>query len=96
MKSSYVYIVTNKPHGVLYVGVTSDLIARVYQHRNGVVVGFTKKYNLRSLVYYEQFADIYEAITREKRLKSWNRAWKIELIEKFNPGWHDLYWNLIS
>ena len=86
-----VYIMTNKPHGTLYVGVTSDLAKRVYAHKNNLVGGFTKRYNLHHLVYYETTSDIYEAIVREKRLKKWNRAWKISLIEKFNPTWSDLY-----
>jgi len=76
---------TNKPHGTLYVGVTSDLAKRVYAHKNNLVSGFTKRYNLHHLVYYETTADIYEAIVREKRLKKWNRAWKISLIDEFNP-----------
>lgn len=91
-----VYIMTNKPQGTLYVGVTSDLVKRVYEHRNNLVDGFTKRYNLHHLVYYETTSDIYEAIVREKRLKKWNRAWKISLIEKFNPSWSDLYSEIIG
>jgi putative endonuclease len=87
----YIYIVTNKKNGVLYIGVTSDLIKRIWEHKNGVVSGFTKKYNLHSLVYYEVFESIHEAIQREKRLKEWKREWKIDLIVKMNPEWSDLY-----
>lgn len=91
MNSSYIYILTNKNHSVLYIGVTSDLVKRIYEHKNSLVKGFTKKYNVDHLVYYEEFSDILEAITREKQLKKWNRAWKEELIEQFNPEWQDLY-----
>ena len=91
-----VYIMTNKPLGTLYVGVTSDLVKRVYEHKNNLVGGFTKRYNLHHLVYYETTPDIYEAIVREKRLKKWNRAWKISLIEKFNSSWSDLYSEIIG
>jgi putative endonuclease len=86
---------TNKPNGVLYVGVTNDLISRVYQHKNGLADGFTKKYHLHRLVYYENTSDVYEAIAREKRLKKWHRQWKIDLINQFNPSWADLH-NSIS
>ena len=92
---SYIYIMTNKKYGTLYIGVTSDLIKRVYEHKNSFVDGFTKKYNLKKLVYYEVFEDITEAIKREKQLKKWNRAWKIDLIEKLNPTWEDLYYSLM-
>ena len=91
-----VYIMTNKPQGTLYVGVTSDLVKRVYEHKNNLVGGFTKRYNLHPWVYYETTSDIYEAIVREKRLKKWNRAWKISLIEKFNPSWSDLYSEIVG
>ncbi len=87
----YVYILTNKRNGVLYIGVTNDLKRRVYEHRKKLVDGFTKKYNLHRLVYFERIDDIYQAIQREKRLKKWNRAWKVRLIEEFNPDWNDLY-----
>ncbi len=93
-KNYYVYILTNKVGGTLYIGVTSDLIKRVYQHRTKAVQGFTEKYGLDRLVYFEVFEDPENAILREKRLKKWNRAWKIELIEDNNPDWHDLYLNL--
>lgn len=91
MKNYYVYIMTNKPNGTLYVGVTNDLVRRCYEHRNGMIDGFTKKYSCKMLIYYEAFDQIEDAILREKRLKKWNRQWKIELIEKSNPGWVDLY-----
>ena len=90
-KPMYVYILTNKRNGVLYIGVTNDLKRRVYEHRKKLVDGFTKKYNLHRLVYFERIDDIYQAIQREKRLKKWNRAWKVRLIEEFNPDWNDLY-----
>ncbi|TRY28766.1 GIY-YIG nuclease family protein [Aliiglaciecola sp. M165] len=95
MEESYVYIMSNKPKGTLYVGVTSRLIQRVYQHRTSQIRGFTKRYNLTQLVYYEVHQSLYEAISREKRLKKWNRAWKIRLIEKNNPDWEDLYENIV-
>lgn len=88
---SYVYIIANKKRGTLYVGVTSDLIRRVWEHKTKIVPSFSAKYNLTKLVYYEQFEDISEAICREKKLKKWLRNWKIELIENFNPEWKDLY-----
>jgi putative endonuclease len=90
MKQPVVYILASKPNGTLYVGVTTDLARRVDAHRSGVVGGFTKKYGIERLVYFELHDDILEAIQREKRLKKWNRAWKIELIEKTNPDWSDL------
>ena len=90
-KQFYIYIMTNKKRGTLYVGVTSDLIKRVYEHRNGLIDGFTKKYNLDKLVYFEVCDHWEGAINREKRLKRWNRDWKIEAVEKENPNWEDLY-----
>ena len=90
-KYSYVYIIANKRNGTLYVGVTSDLVERVYAHKNGLVDSFSKKYKLHNLVYYEQHLDIEAAIKREKQIKKWDRLWKLKLIEKFNPGWRDLY-----
>lgn len=87
----HVYILTNKPHGVLYVGVTADLAARMMQHRAGTGSAFCRRYGLKRLVYTEQYSDIEAAIAREKAIKAWKRAWKIELIEKSNPGWDDLY-----
>ncbi|RPA55082.1 GIY-YIG nuclease family protein [Shewanella vesiculosa] len=89
-KQSYIYIMANRPNGTLYIGVTSDLIRRDWEHKNGLSDGFTKKYSINLLVYYEVFDDIYNAITREKQLKKWKREWNIQLIEKFNPRWDDL------
>jgi putative endonuclease len=86
----YVYILTNKSNNVLYIGVTNDLIRRIFEHKNKLVEGFTKKYNLRQLVYYEATNDIESAINREKQLKNWHRDWKINLIDQFNPEWKDL------
>jgi putative endonuclease len=96
MKNYYVYIMTNKFNGTLYIGVTNDLIRRAYEHRNSLIDGFTKKYNLKILVYFEVFDRIEDAILREKRLKKWNRQWKFELIEKSNPNWKDLYEELVN
>ena len=90
-KSSYVYILASRPYGTLYVGVTSDLVRRIWEHQNGVVEGFTKEYKVKRLVWYEPHTDILAAITREKQLKHWNRDWKINLIQSTNPGWQDLY-----
>ena len=95
MKSYYVYILTSQRNGTLYIGITNDLIKRVYEHKNNLIDGFTKKYAVHSLVYYEQYADIESAIIREKRLKKWNRKWKLELIEQDNPQWRDLYKDLL-
>lgn len=91
MKIFHVYMVTNKPDGTLYIGVTSHLIQRVYQHRSGTVPGFTKKYNLRKLVWFEEHSYAEDALLRERRLKKWNRAWKVDLIEAANPDWRDLW-----
>jgi putative endonuclease len=95
MKQPCVYILASAPRGTLYIGVTSDLIQRVWQHKQGLVEGFTKKYLVHHLVYFEQCDDMLTAIAREKHLKKWNRAWKIELIEKANSDWSDLYLGLI-
>ena len=89
-------MLTNKPNGVLYVGVTNDLIRRVYEHKNHLAKGFTQKYQLDKLVWFEQTEDINSAITREKQIKNWKRQWKIELIEKQNPSWQDLYANILG
>lgn len=91
MKQYFVYILASKKNGTLYIGVTSDLLKRVWQHKNGVVEGFTKKYEVDRLVYYEQTEDVRSALSREKQLKNWKRQWKIELIEKKNPEWADLH-----
>ena len=96
MKMGYVYIMTNPQNEVLYVGVTSDLIKRVWEHKNHVVDGFTKKYNITKLVYYEQGEDIYGAICREKQIKGKLRKKKIEMINKMNPEWKDLYDDIID
>jgi putative endonuclease len=90
-RSYWIYILASRIGGTLYIGVTSDLIGRVYEHRSKVVPGFTKKYGVSRLVYFEGFGDVEVAIRREKRLKKWPRAWKIRLIEQANPDWHDLY-----
>jgi len=95
-KHYYTYILASKRNGTLYVGVTSDLIKRVWQHRNNLVDGFTQKYGVHKLVYFEQHGDIERAIHREKRLKEWQRKWKLELIEKNNPSWRDLYSEIIE
>ncbi|MBL0708395.1 MAG: GIY-YIG nuclease family protein [Sulfurimonas sp.] len=86
---------SNKKDGTIYIGVTSDLIKRVYEHKNSFVDSFTKKYNLKQLVYFEVFEDIQEAIKREKQLKNWKREWKTELIDKVNLEWKDLYDELL-
>ncbi len=96
MKMMYVYIMTNKPNGTLYIGVTNNLIRRVWEHKNKVVEGFTSKYNLDKLVYYEVFEDELLAIQREKNLKKYNRIWKKELITRVNPFWRDLYADIIK
>lgn len=96
MKNSYVYILSNKRNGALYVGVTTDLIKRVYEHKTEKLDGFTKRYGIKNLVYYEVLEDIEEAIKREKVIKGWVRSKKIALIEQKNEEWLDLYENLLS
>ena len=91
MKQPAVYILASQRNGTLYIGVTSDLVQRVWQHKNDVVEGFTKEYGVYLLVWYELHEDMESAIIREKRLKKWNRAWKLRLIEEMNPDWNDLY-----
>lgn len=91
MLQYYVYLLSSGKYGTLYTGVTSDLIKRVYEHKESLIDGFTKKYKVHQLVYYETHDDIREAILREKQIKKWNRDWKINLIEKDNPHWLDLY-----
>ena len=91
MKNFYVYILAGKRNGTLYIGMTNNLNKRVYEHKHGLIEGFTKKYNVHKLVYFEKTDDAIGAITREKQLKKWKRNWKIELIEKDNPEWKDLY-----
>ena len=90
MKQPVVYILGSKPNGTLYVGVTSDLSRRIEAHRSDAVPGFAKRYGVKILVYFELHSDMYEAIQREKRIKKWNREWKINLIERMNPAWSDL------
>lgn len=91
MQGGWVYIMTNRPNGTLYVGVTSDLARRAWEHREGVADGFTKRYGLKRLVYAERYEDIRTAIQREKNLKHWPRGWKVKLILADNPNWDDLY-----
>lgn len=86
----YVYILASKRNGTLYTGVTSDLAKRVYEHKHDLVEGFTKRYQVHALVYFEQADDVYAALAREKKLKKWRRVWKLALIEKVNPQWKDL------
>jgi len=90
-KRYYIYILASKRNGTLYIGVTNDLIRRVFEHKNNFVKGFTKKYNVKRLVYFEEYKDIRDALAREKRLKKWKRKWEIALIEEKNPEWDDLY-----
>jgi len=91
----YVYILTNRPNGTLYVGVTNDLLRRVAEHREGVVRGFTKRYGLKRLVYFETYDDIRIAIQREKNMKHWSRTWKVRLVLQSNPQWDDLFEALV-
>ena len=95
MERSYrVYILCSKRNGTLYVGVTNDLARRVHEHRTGAVPGFTRRYDVTRLVWYEDYGEVTEAIAREKSLKRWKRAWKLALIERMNPEWRDLYEDL--
>ena len=91
MNSYFVYILASRRNGTLYVGVTNDLFRRVWQHRNGEGVSFTRKYGVYRLVWFEEHGDINQAILREKRIKRWKRAWKLTMIEKENPDWTELY-----
>ena len=95
MKQPAVYILAGKRNGTLYTGVTSDLIKRVYAHKNDLVEGFTRKYGVHRLVYFDQCEDMTSAISREKQIKKWNRNWKLRLIEERNPEWRDLYDGLL-
>ena len=95
-KQPVVYILASRKNGTVYIGVTANLVKRVWQHRNSQTAGFTQKYSVYKLVYYEQHATMPDAIVREKRLKKWNRAWKIRLIEERNPDWADLWEQIIS
>jgi putative endonuclease len=96
MHNYFVYILASKRNGTLYIGVTNDLVRRIYEHKKGLIEGFTKRYDVKILVYYEIHSEIKNAIKREKQLKKWLRRWKIELIEKMNPGWEDFYDDLYS
>ena len=91
MTDYWVYILTNVRRGTLYIGVTNDLIRRTHEHRDGLVRGFSKRYNLKMLVYFERYDTPYEAIQREKNIKHWSRLWKLQLVESLNPKWRDLY-----
>lgn len=96
MKEYYVYILASQRNGTLYTGVTSDLIRRVSEHKNGTIKGFTSKYKVNQLGYYDLTEDVHEAIAHEKRIKKKNRNWKLHLIESFNPNWNDLYESLLA
>ena len=96
MKRPCIYILANDNNSTLYIGVTSNLVQRIYQHKNKQVKGFSSKYNLNKLVYFEQLEDMDSAILREKRLKKWNREWKNRLINELNPSWRDLYFDLVG
>jgi putative endonuclease len=90
-KTYYVYILASKPYGTLYVGMTGDLTKRIFEHREKNIEGFTERYAVTLLVYYEVYVDVYNAIQREKAIKKWNRDWKLDLIAKHNPEWKDLF-----
>jgi putative endonuclease len=92
----WVYILASKPGGTLYVGVTNDLVRRAFEHREGLVQGFTKRYGVKLLVYFEQHSTAIEAIQREKNIKHWSREWKIDLIVASNPDWRDLYAEIVQ
>ena len=92
---AYVYLLAGQKNGTLYTGVTSDIVKRVWQHKNNVVEGFSKKYHVHLLVWYEVHDEVESAITREKQIKEWKRIWKLELIEKTNPTWRDLYIEIV-
>ena len=96
MDNHYVYILASKRNGTLYIGVTNDLMRRVYEHKNNFVKGFTRKYGVHTLVYFEQCDSFDSALSREKQIKEWKGKWKLELIEKVNPLWQDLYQELIA
>jgi putative endonuclease len=94
-KQPAIYILTNKRNGTLYTGVTSNLVKRIWEHKNNLVDGFTRQHATHLLVYFELHADMLSAITREKQIKAWKRVWKIDLIEQFNPYWRDLYSDIV-
>ena len=95
-KLYWVYILASRRYGTLYVGVTGVLGGRIYEHKNDLLPGFTRRYGVHTLVWYEAHSDVYDAIAREKQIKGWNRDWKIRLIEKSNPNWDDLYPRIIG
>ncbi|WP_211251243.1 GIY-YIG nuclease family protein [Deefgea rivuli] len=95
IKQPCVYLLCNQRNGTLYVGVTSNLVQRIWQHKEGLAEGFSKKYSLKTLIWYEQHATMESAIAREKAIKEWKRAWKLTLIEKMNPDWRDLYPDIV-
>jgi len=95
-KKAFVYILASKRNGTLYIGMTSILVKRVYEHKRNLVDGFTNKYKVHHLVYFEEYEDIQQAITQEKQVKKWKRKWKLALIEKVNPNWQDLYDEIVS
>ena len=94
-KGGFVYIMASGRNGTLYIGVTSDLVARVWQHREGVADGFTRQYGCKTLVWFERYDDIEAAIRREKQMKEWKRLWKLRVIEEMNPDWNDLFESLL-
>ena len=96
MKQPCVYILASAYRGTLYIGVSSNLLRRIWQHKNLSIEGFVERYRVKRLVYYEQYADMYSAISREKQLKRWRRAWKIQLVEENNPEWKDLWGDIAS
>ncbi len=96
VRQYYVYFLASRPGGALYVGVTNDLVRRVYEHKSGIVKGFTKQYGIDKLVYFEEYSSIHQAIQREKNIKHWSRAWKTKLIAQSNAAWRDLYSEIAS
>jgi len=95
-KTFHVYILASKKNGFLYTGITSDLVKRIWEHRNGVMDGHTKTYSIKRLVYFEKYDDFDNAVKREKQLKKWRRTWKTDLIERDNPDWNDLYKTIVA
>jgi putative endonuclease len=94
MKNYYIYILASRHNKALYIGVTSNLIKRIWEHKSKVIPGFTSKYNVQKLVYFEEFQDVDLALNREKLLKNWKREWKIDLVARKNPNWCDLYYEI--
>ncbi|MBU1074780.1 GIY-YIG nuclease family protein [Patescibacteria group bacterium] len=95
MKKYYVYILASKKNGTLYIGVTNNILRRIHEHKNNVIGGFTRKYKVHRLAYFEETENIESALQREKQMKKWNRKWKIKLIEKDNPNWKDIYGEIV-